>query len=195
MKTNLNEMFKTRSSSQKFALLRREQQNHWRQFSSRSLRTMVLAQHAQKQQQRTYNNSAIGNIEWRPVVSADIEIQKVGDLAVRHSVPKIANGPTQNQRERQSSGVEHAAVLPEQNRDNGQSCHGKSDQQSSSKGRRGISKEAKSGAGVFQMSQTKKSRNDVDCIFQRNGLRNGSFGNPIQQQHGKCDQQRARGHG
>src|SRR6476661_2334035 len=125
---------------------------------------MVLAQHAQKQQQRTYNYDAIGNIEWWPVVDADIEIQKVGNLAVRHSVPEIANGPAQNQRERQRSGVEHATVFPEQNRNHGQSCHGESDEQSSAEGRGGIGKEAKRGAGIFQMSQTKKSRNDVDRI-------------------------------
>ena len=65
-----------------------------------------------KKQQRTYNNGAIGNIERRPVVHADIEIQKVCDLAVRQPVPEIAHGPAQNQRERQSAGVEDAAVFP-----------------------------------------------------------------------------------
>src|SRR5438270_8032521 len=95
---------------------------------------MVVAQHAQKKQQCAYNDGAIGNVERRPVVSANVEIQKVRDLAVRDSVPEIANCSTQNQRKRQSSGVEHATVFPEQNRDYGQSCDRESNQQSSPEG-------------------------------------------------------------
>ena len=83
-----------------------------RQFSSCCLRAMIFAEHAQKEQQSTYDDGAIGNVERRPVMSADIEIQKVRDLAVREAVPEIAHGPAQNQRERESAGVEDAAVFP-----------------------------------------------------------------------------------
>src|SRR6185437_2924517 len=67
--------------------------------------------------------------------------------------------------------------------------------QSSAKWRRGIGKKAESRAGVFQVGQPKEARDNIDGIFQRNGLSDCPLGNPVQQQHGKCDQQRALGHG
>src|SRR6185312_5474368 len=142
MKPNQNEMFKERSSSRKNALLRGEQQKvetrrhltfekSGKNCLSCRLRPTIVAEHAHKKQQSAYHNGAIGNIKRRPVVSADVKIQKVRDLALREAVPEIAYGPAQNQRESQSSGVEVAAVSPQQNRNHGQSCHGKGDQQGS----------------------------------------------------------------
>src|SRR3954454_19948328 len=76
-----------------------------REASGSSLRVLIFAEHAHKKQQRTYNDGAVGNIERRPVMHADVEIQKVRDFAINHSVPEIAYRPAQNQRECQSAGM------------------------------------------------------------------------------------------
>ena len=101
-----------RSSSRKNALRSREQQNVQQQFSSCSRRVGIFAEHAHKKQQGAYNNCAIGNVKRRPVVNADIEIQKVSHLAIRKAVPEIAHSATQNQRKSQSTGMEDTAVFP-----------------------------------------------------------------------------------
>ena len=54
---------------------------------------MIFAEHAHEKQQRTNHNRAIGNVERRPVVNANVEIQKVRDLAVSNPVPEIATAP------------------------------------------------------------------------------------------------------
>ena len=81
-------------------------------FSGCGLLWLVCPEHAHEKQQRTYNNGAIGNVERRPVMHADIEIQKVRDFAVKRPIPEIAHGPAQNQRERQRARVEDAALFP-----------------------------------------------------------------------------------
>jgi hypothetical protein len=83
-----------------------------REVSSSSLRAVILAKHAQEEQQSTYYDGAIGDVERRPVMGANVEIQKICDLAVSETVPEIAYGPAQNQRERESAGVEDATVFP-----------------------------------------------------------------------------------
>src|ERR1051326_2113766 len=81
-------------------------------ISGCSLRVVILAEHAHEKQQRTNDNGAIGNIEWRPVMHAYIEIQKVRDIAGKDAVPQIARGTAQKQRSLIPAGVKDAAIFP-----------------------------------------------------------------------------------
>src|SRR5476651_1647291 len=69
-------------------------------------------QHFPHQQQGTDDNGAIGDVERRPVVLAEIEVEEVGDGAFPHTVPQVTERPAHNQRESDGVGVERAAALP-----------------------------------------------------------------------------------
>ena len=47
-------------------------------------------------------NTAIGDIECRPVPSHGVYVQKVDDVAVQGTVDQVADGSAQNQRQRQA---------------------------------------------------------------------------------------------
>ena len=69
-----------------------KQENRQQPFSGSGLLRLVCPQHAHQEQQSTHHNGAIGNIERRPVVNANVEIQKVRYLAVRQTIPEITYG-------------------------------------------------------------------------------------------------------
>src|ERR1051326_377587 len=125
-------MFKSRSSTRNRRCS--GQSSEMRVFmrvksASGRFRVLLFAQHAEHQQQSTHDDRAIGDIEGRPVVNADIEIKKVGHLAIRETVPKISERATHNQREGYCGGVEDLAAHPEQKSNHGQSSYGDGNKQ------------------------------------------------------------------
>src|SRR5438309_5313878 len=70
-----------------------------------------------EQQQSADHNGAIGYVEGRPVMGADIEIQEVDHAPAHHAVPQIAQSAAEHERERDGGGVQALAVLPQQGGD------------------------------------------------------------------------------
>ena len=51
-------------------------------------------------QYRANTNGAVCDVECRPMPVAQVKIQKIDDVAIHQSINHVANGATQNQRQR-----------------------------------------------------------------------------------------------
>ena len=62
------------------------------------------------------NDGAICNIEVWPDILTDIELEKIDDVPCEHSIPEIAQGASENQRQRERSAIQSVRVPPQQSR-------------------------------------------------------------------------------
>ena len=60
------------------------------------------------------DNRAVSDIERRPVIAADVEVEEVDHMSGDHAVPEITESAAKNHRERGACGVDDVAVFPEQ---------------------------------------------------------------------------------
>jgi hypothetical protein len=76
-------------------------------------------QYRDHQQQSSHYNRAVGHVERRPVVIADVEIQKIGDRSFCGAIPQIACGSAEYQAERNGRRRELRASSMQENENHG----------------------------------------------------------------------------
>src|SRR5262249_14240791 len=72
------------------------------------------------EQQSTYDDRTVGDIEGRPLILLHVEEKKVDNMSVKHAVPQVADCAAENERETDSSAGEHVAIAPQQDRNHSQ---------------------------------------------------------------------------
>ena len=92
--------------------------------------TSISEENLGNQQDGSNHDCTIVHVEIRRAIVAHVKMQEVHHAAIHHTVPQIARGPTENQREADRRGVHDMTVLPEQNGHNNESDERKTNQRS-----------------------------------------------------------------
>src|SRR5208337_3306211 len=140
------------------------------------------------QQPRSHHNRAVGHIEGRPLVWANIEEEKIHDVPADQAVPQIADRAAQNQRQADSGGGQAVAVFPEQEGDDQQRNYRKQNQQADFPFGGRIRKNTKRRARVFSVNNAKKSWDDRNAVMQGKAVRDRPLGGTIESDDERRDQ-------
>src|SRR5665811_630524 len=114
-------------------------------------------EHGDNYDKRADGNRRIGDIERRPVVASQINIQKINNLSKTNPVDQIAGGAGENKREGNDKRVivDHAdlqVINNQQNRPDGDG-----DKEYRAENRRGAGQKPERGAGISYRGDVKKS--------------------------------------
>src|SRR5215469_687001 len=176
----LKPQFKTSREIQRHPLSKTENVPSLRAGFLRSafyrLRLRLREENLRDQQQRSDNNGAVGDIEVRPAIAAEIEVQEVHDTPVHDAVPEISRSSAENQRQADRRGIDGVAVLPQQ--------HGHDDQRDQRKAHQGgnlprerrVGEQSEGCATVLHMRKVKQTGNHREALVQRNVAGHGPLG-------------------
>src|SRR6185312_4022114 len=140
-------------------------------------------QNSRHQQDGSNHNRAIGNVERRPMMIADVEIQKVSHRSLPQPVPEIAECSAQNQAERNGNQVQSVSAFPEQIANHRARRNRKADQTCFAPGRAGISKDAECCARVLPMRELEQTWNNGNLMRHGNTADDQQLRDAIQQNH------------
>src|SRR6185437_8273570 len=142
-----------------------------------------ISKNSRHQQDGSNHNRAVGKVERRPMMIADVEIQKVSHRSLPQPVPEIAECSAQNQAERNGNQAQSVSAFPEQIA-NHRACHNrKADQTCCAPGRAGISKDAECCARVLPMREPEQTWNNGNLMRHRNTTDDQQLRDAVQQNH------------
>jgi hypothetical protein len=135
------------------------------------------------------DNRAIGDIEVWPDILTDIELQEVDHVPGKHSIPQIAQGTAENQRQCKRGAVQSVRVPPQQGRDDHQRQKREEDEKYNAQFRRGIGEQSKGSATIRDVRKLEKPGNDLDAVMKRNCPGDDPFAEAVESEHDSGDQQ------
>jgi hypothetical protein len=133
------------------------------------------------------DDGAIGNVEGRPMIGAEVEIHKIDDVACSDSVPEIAECAAEDEGETDARGVERVGVLPQQVGDNGHRDKRRENQKGELPFGGGFGEEAERGAAILNVRQAEAGEY-ANTVVERDGLLDRPLCGAIDQQHQGCDE-------
>lgn len=123
---------------------------------------MAAEDEVDEEQGGTADDGAVGEVEVRPHVIAEVEVEEVGDASEEDAVVEVADGAAEDEGEGKASPGERPSGVPEQVADDEHGYGGESDEQGDADALRPLGKEAEGGAGVFDVSDGEEIRNYGD---------------------------------
>ena len=115
---------------------------------------------------RADGDGGIGHVEGRPVVGADIDVEKIDHLAEADPVDEVPHGPGQDQRKRQDQRRLLDPARPEIVEDEEDRRHGHGDEEDGPEQRRGAGQKAEGGAGIAHMDDVEEPVDDGKALME-----------------------------
>lgn len=121
------------------------------------------------------DNGAVGEIERKPVVAPEVEVEKIRHSSIPDAIREVACRTSNNQRQGHARLPLEATAAPDHADDDGQKPHGNSYEKPRPPRGGRIRKQAKCCAWIQRIDEVEEVRHHRDNAVQRNGLPDEGF--------------------